>query len=88
MGVDKLKLVNNLYSVVNPSSSRNDESGIDDTGASGNYLKADVSHEFASWPVVPIQEKQPNVQVLHSTKVCRLALSTLPKEAREAPIIP
>ena len=41
-GVDKLKLVNKLYSVVHPSTYRSNASAISDTGASGNYLKVDA----------------------------------------------
>ena len=87
MGVDKLKLVDKLYSVVNPSTSRSNASSIADTGSSGHYLKVKAPHEIASRPVAPIQVKQPNGQILHSTKCCQLALATLPEEAREAHIL-
>ena len=85
-GVDKLKLVNNLYSILNSYTSRINASLIADTGASGYYLKADAPHNLASWPVATIQVKQPNVQILHSTKGCILALATLPEGGIESHI--
>ena len=88
MGVDTLKLVHNLYSVVNTSPSRSNASALADTGASGHYLKSEAPHELASRPVAPIQAKQPNGQILHSTKVCQLPLANLPEEARESHILP
>ena len=88
IGVDNLKVVNNLYSVVHTSKSFIYASSITDTGASEHYLKADATHDLASWPVEPIQVKQPNVQILHSTKVCKLVLLTIPEGAREAHILP
>ena len=84
MRLDKLKLVNNLYYVVDTSTYRGNASEIADTAASGHYLKAESPRELVSLPVAPIQVKQPNVQILHSTKVCRLELATLSEEAREA----
>ena len=70
MGVEmeKLKLVNKLYSIVHPSAYCSNASKIFDTGDLGQYLKADAPHDLASRPVAPIQVKQPNGQVLHSTK--------------------
>ena len=84
MRVDKIKLVNNLYYIINPSTYCSNASEISDKGASGDYLKAEAPRELASITVAPIQVKQPNVQILHSTKVCRLELATLSEEAREA----
>ena len=75
MGVDILRIVNNLYSVVHSSTSRSNASAISDTGASGYYLKVDAPHDLASRTVALIQEKQPNGKILHSTKVCRLELA-------------
>ena len=66
--MDRLKILNNLYSVVNPYISHSNASSIVDTGASGHYLKAEAPHELASWPVAQIQVKQPNGKILHSTK--------------------
>ena len=88
MVVDKLKLLNNLYYVVNPYTSHSNASAIADTGASGHYLKAEALRDLVSQPVAPIQVKQPNGQILHYTKGFRLALATLPEEAREAHILP
>ena len=82
MRVEKLKLVNNLYPVVHPSTFRSNSFVISDTGASGHYLKADAPHELASRPVAPIQVKQPNGQILHYTEGCILALVTLPEGLR------
>ena len=82
MVLDKLKLVNNLYSVLHPSTSHSKASTIVDTGASGHYLKADAAHDLASWSVAPIQVKQTNGQILHSNKGFILALSTLPERDR------
>ena len=76
--MEKLKLVNNLYSLLTPYTYRGNESSIADTGASGHYLKADSPHDIAIWPVAPIQVKQPNGQILQPTKECRLTLTTLP----------
>ena len=70
MGGDKLKFVNNLYCIVNPSTSLSNASEIDDAGASGHYLKAEAPHDIASRSVAPIQLKQPNGQILYSTKGC------------------
>ena len=88
MRVDKIKLVNNLYSIINPSTYCSNASEISDKGASGDYLKAEAPRELASLTVAPIQLKQPNCQILHSTKVCRLELATLPEEYRGAHILP
>ena len=88
VGVYKLKLINNLYCVVNPSTFRSNASVISDIGASGHYLKAEAPHDIVSWPVAQIQVKQPNGQILHFTKVCWIALATLPEEPREAYILP
>ena len=68
--MDKLKLVNNLHFIVNPYTYLSNESAISDTGASGHYLKAEAPNELASGPVAPIKVKQPNVQILNSTKGC------------------
>ena len=57
-------------------------SAIADTGASGNYLKANAPHEIVIKLVAPIQVKQPNGQILKSAKGCRLAITTLLYEAR------
>ena len=84
MGMAKLKLINNLYSVLNPSTSHRNESAIANTGASGNYLKTDAPHDIEIRPVAPIQVKQPTGKILQSTKVCRLELATLPEGYREA----
>ena len=86
--MNKLKLVNNLYYVVNLSTSCSNTSAIADTGASLHDLKVDAPHELVSRPVAPIQVKQPNGQILQSTKGCRLALSTLTEGDREANILP
>ena len=48
----------------------------------------DAPHDPASLTVSPIQVKQPNGQILHSTKVYQLALGTLPEEEIEAHILP
>ena len=80
--MDKLKVVNNLYSVVHTCTLSSNSSAIADTGASGNNLKADATHDLASWPVEPIQVKQPNGQILYSTRGCQLELAILPDEAR------
>ena len=82
------KLVNNLHYVIHSSISRSNASAIADTGASRNYLKADAPHDRAIWPVAPIKTKQPNGQILKSTKGCKLELATLPEEARESHILP
>ena len=86
--MDKLKLLNNLYSIVNPYTSYSNASAIADTGASGHYLKAEALRDLVSQPVAPIQVKQPNRQILHSTKGFLLALATFPEETREAHILP
>ena len=79
MGMAHLKLVNNPYSVLHPSTSCSNECAIADTGASGNYLKTDAPHDLAIRPVSLIQVKQPNGQILQSTKGYRLELETLPE---------
>ena len=79
--MEKLKLVNKIYSIVHPSTSRSDTSAIYDIGASGHYLKADAPHDLALRPVATIQVKQPNGKILQSTKGCRLVLSALPEVA-------
>ena len=86
--MDKLKVVNNLYFVVHPYKSYINASSITDTGPSGQYLKSDATHNLASWPVAPIQVKQPNGQILHYTKGYRLILVTIPEGDREAHILP
>ena len=54
MGVDELKLVNNLYSVVNSSTYISNASVISDKGASGRYLESEAPHKLVSRPVSPI----------------------------------
>ena len=53
--MDRLKILNNLYSVVNPYTYRSNPSAIADTGALGHYMKADAPHELAPRPVATIQ---------------------------------
>ena len=48
----------------------------------------DAPHDLSIWPVAPIQVKQPNGQILQSTKGCILELTTLSEKAREAHILP
>ena len=77
MAVDKLKLVNNLYSVVNTYTYPSNSPLIADKGASGHYLKANAPHDLASRPVAPVQVKEQNVQILQSTKGCLTDISNL-----------
>ena len=82
------KLLNNLYSLLHTSTSLRSKSDIAHTGALGNYLQADAPHDISIRPVAPIQAKQPNDQILQSTKGCSLALTILSDEAREVNILP
>ena len=88
MGVNKFKLENNLYSVVNTYTSCSNALAIANTDNLGHYLKADALHDLASRPVAPSEVKQPKYQILYSAKYCWLALANLPEEAREDHIIP
>ena len=81
IGMKKLKLVNKLYSLIPPSTSHGNELAKADTGVSWHYLKADAPHDIAILPVSPINVKQPNGQILKSTKVYRLTSTTLPEDA-------
>ena len=54
MGMAKLKLINKLYSILPPSTSRSNESYTADTGVSGHFLKADAPNDIAIRPVAPI----------------------------------
>ena len=87
MWMEKLKLLNNFYSVLHPYASRSNEPAIADTGASGHYLKGDAQYDTAIRLVALIQGKQPNGQILQYTKGCRLELATLTEEEREAHIL-
>ena len=72
-GWKPIKLVNILYSIIHPSTSRSNESAISDIGAPVHYLKADAPHALSMRTVAPIQVKQINIQILQSPKGCRLA---------------
>ena len=58
MGVDKLKLVNKLYYLVNTYISRSNASAIAGTFSLGHYLKADAPHDLASRRVASIHVEQ------------------------------
>ena len=77
-----------LYYLLPTSTSNRYISAIDYTGASRHHLKDNAPHDIAIHPVAPIQLKQPNVQILQSTKGRRLELTTLTDEARESHILP
>ena len=86
--MNRLEFLNHLYCVVNPSTYHSNESSIYDIAASGQYLKAEAPHDLTSRTVAPIQVKQPNGPILHSTKGCQIKLAALPEEAREVHILP
>ena len=80
--MENIKLVNKLYSLLPTYKSHRNPSSIADTGASGNYTKVNAPHDIDIQQVAPIQVKQPNGQILQSTKGCIMALTTLTDEAR------
>ena len=53
--MENIKLVNNIYSVLNQYTSNSKESIIADTGEPGHYLKADAQNDIAIRSVAPIR---------------------------------
>ena len=62
--MEKIKILNNLYSLVPTYKSHSNTSAISDTGASGHYLKANAPHDIAMQLLAPIQVRQKNGQIL------------------------
>ena len=88
MIVGNLNIADEVNRLQHPSSPTDNQTGIADTGAAGNFLQPTTGHNPYTTGAPPNVVGIPNGEAMRSTQECQLQLDQLPTQACTGHIIP